>query len=296
MRIRSIKPEFWGSPDVADMSLATRLVFIGLWSLADDEGRFLADPRWIRSELFPLDEHHGDDSVIIHGGLTEASVSLHDALTQLSNGGQIVLFRGENGRIYGEVVHWSHQKINRPSKSKIPAPTRENTILTEGSVNTHGGLTEDSSPDQGSGIRDQGSGNNTPPLLSEDRSALVPVGAVADAPETSKRAKAPTEPDGFDEFYEAYPRRTGRRKAAQEFAKATKEATPAELVTAAIAFRQACQHNRTEQKFIPHPATWLHQGRWAEAPEVLEDRPASGPDWDAMMADAAAEDAARGLA
>ena len=38
MRIRSIKPEFWRSRDIAKLDWDTRLVFIGLWSYVDDNG------------------------------------------------------------------------------------------------------------------------------------------------------------------------------------------------------------------------------------------------------------------
>ena len=38
MRIRSIRPEFWASEDVAAMDWHTRLVYIGLWSYVDDNG------------------------------------------------------------------------------------------------------------------------------------------------------------------------------------------------------------------------------------------------------------------
>ena len=38
MRIRSIKPEFWRSRDIANLNWDARLVFIGLWSYVDDNG------------------------------------------------------------------------------------------------------------------------------------------------------------------------------------------------------------------------------------------------------------------
>ncbi|WP_130865833.1 hypothetical protein [Acidipropionibacterium timonense] len=168
MRIRTIKPEFWSSEDMAVLPFVHRLVFVGLWSMADDEGRLSADPRLIRSQLFPLDDHIGEDSVRYHGGLTEDSVSIHDILTDLSRGGQITLYRGPGKRIYCQVDNFArHQKINRPTPSKIPAPTTANTILTEDSVSPHGVVTEDSPPEQGTGNREQGTGNREqgPPSL-----------------------------------------------------------------------------------------------------------------------------------
>ena len=151
MRIRTIKPEFWSSEDIAALDYFDRLVFIGLWSMADDEGRLQGDARLIRSQLFPIDDHIGESSVRTHGALTEDSLSIHDTLMHLSNGGQITLYEGCNGRTYIQVTNFTeHQRINRPTASKYPAPTRENTI-------THGALTEDSSLEQGTGNREQGS-------------------------------------------------------------------------------------------------------------------------------------------
>ncbi|EUA31270.1 bacteriophage gp78 domain protein [Mycobacterium xenopi 3993] len=37
-RIRTIKPEFWDSPDTAAADLRTRLLYIAMWNWADDYG------------------------------------------------------------------------------------------------------------------------------------------------------------------------------------------------------------------------------------------------------------------
>lgn len=50
-----IKPEFFDDPDVADVSMAARLCFIGLWTQADREGRLVDDPRRLKARLFPFD-------------------------------------------------------------------------------------------------------------------------------------------------------------------------------------------------------------------------------------------------
>ncbi len=193
MRIRSIKPEFWSSEDIAALSFFDRLVFIGLWSMADDEGRLSGDVRLIRSQLFPLDDHITEDSVSTHGGLTEDSVSIHDTLMHLSNGGQITLYEGGNGRTYIQVNNFTeHQRINRPTASKYPAPTRENAIthggLSEDSVSTHGGLSEDSVLEQGTGNREQGTGSRGVQGGDDSDEPHLP-NVVADAPTTPAEAK-----------------------------------------------------------------------------------------------------------
>ena len=55
-RIRMIKPEFFDDPDIADMSLAARLFFVGLWTQADKEGRLVDDMRRLKARIFPFDD------------------------------------------------------------------------------------------------------------------------------------------------------------------------------------------------------------------------------------------------
>lgn len=54
-RIRTIKPEFFKNEQLADLPMTARLLFIGLWTLADKEGRLEDRPKRIKAELFPYD-------------------------------------------------------------------------------------------------------------------------------------------------------------------------------------------------------------------------------------------------
>ena len=145
MRIRTIKPEFWRSEDIAALSVEDRLLFIGLWSYVDDNGVGRDEPQLIQCDLYPLDT------------FTEASVRTHGGLMRLSQQGLITRFEGPDGRKYLQVNSWDkHQKINRPSKSRFPQYNAENCILTEGSLSPHCTLTEGSLPEQGTGNREQG--------------------------------------------------------------------------------------------------------------------------------------------
>ncbi len=55
-----IKPEFFDDPDVADVSMAARLCFIGLWTQADRDGRLVDDVRRLKARLFPYDDVNVD--------------------------------------------------------------------------------------------------------------------------------------------------------------------------------------------------------------------------------------------
>lgn len=150
MRIRTIKPEFWRSEDIAALSIEDRLLFIGLWSYVDDNGVGRDEPQLIQCDLYPLDT------------FTEASVRTNGGLMRLSQQGLITRYKGLNGHKYIQVNNWDkHQKINRPSKPRFPRYNAENCTLTEPSVSPHCTLTEGSLPEQGTGNREQGTGRHT---------------------------------------------------------------------------------------------------------------------------------------
>lgn len=56
-RIRSVKPEFWTDEKLAEaISRDGRLLYIGLWNLADEHGRLRGSARYIKGQLFPYDD------------------------------------------------------------------------------------------------------------------------------------------------------------------------------------------------------------------------------------------------
>lgn len=118
MRIRTIKPEFWGHEILAKQSEFTRLLAIALLNYADDDGYFLAAPQSIRGAVFPF----LDDSRKIQG-----------ALNELSRIGYVKLGKLQDGRAVGLVVKFAnHQVINRPQASKF----KDSSTFTDDSVNT----------------------------------------------------------------------------------------------------------------------------------------------------------------
>ena len=68
----------------------------------------------------------------------------------------------------------------------------------------------------------------------------------------------------FNHFYQQYPRRVGKGAARRAFIAATKKASPEKIEAGLAAAKAAWKDARTEQEFIPHPATWLNGERWAD--------------------------------
>ncbi|MFI5473156.1 hypothetical protein ACIA6D_23315 [Streptomyces cacaoi] len=136
-RIRTIKPEFFTSLTVADLPLTARLTFVGLWTHADDAGRCVDDPRLIKAAIWPLDDRTAADVELDLRALSESSLITRYTLKQ---------------KRYIAVTGWDeHQRINRPTASKLPAPEEGETTppdpVTRGnddSLRSHPQLTEDS--------------------------------------------------------------------------------------------------------------------------------------------------------
>ena len=56
-RIRTIKPEFWEDEKMASLPFGCRLLFIGMWNQADDQGVVRANPKILKAKIFPYDEN-----------------------------------------------------------------------------------------------------------------------------------------------------------------------------------------------------------------------------------------------
>ncbi len=75
-----------------------------------------------------------------------------------------------------------------------------------------------------------------------------------------RQARKP--PDGFEEFYRAYPRHVGKLAAETAYRVAIARATSAEILAGAS--RYAAATVGKDRQYIAHPATWLKAGRWAD--------------------------------
>ncbi|CAG9173166.1 hypothetical protein CURE108131_20910 [Cupriavidus respiraculi] len=100
-RIRSIKPEYWTSEQVMEVSRDARLLFIGLWTFSDDGGNHPASPKTLKAEVFP-----GDDDV------TASTVMqwIDELIEQ-----QLVVEYEADGKEFWHVTGWHHQRIDQPT-------------------------------------------------------------------------------------------------------------------------------------------------------------------------------------
>lgn len=105
-RARNIKPGFFLNEELVELPFATRLLFIGLWTLADREGRLEDKPKRIKMNLFPADD-----------------VNVDEALTQLESAGFLLRYTHCADRFIQVLAFSKHQNPHRDEKaSLIPAP------------------------------------------------------------------------------------------------------------------------------------------------------------------------------
>lgn len=107
-RARNIKPQFFENEDLVEMPFEYRLLFIGLWTLADREGRLEDRPKRIKMQIFPAD-----------------NVDIEAALTALHGAGMVLRYT-VNGNRYISIPAWKkHQNPHcREAASKIPPPSK----------------------------------------------------------------------------------------------------------------------------------------------------------------------------
>lgn len=134
-RIRSVKPEMWADEKIGDISRDARLLFIGLITMADDDGRMRAQPAAIIGHVFPYDEI--------------SSRQLEKWLVEIASVGLLLRYEHKS-KPYIALLGWEkHQRINRKTGSELPTPPGSpGAHLTESSVSDDGAISEDARSDQ----------------------------------------------------------------------------------------------------------------------------------------------------
>lgn len=78
--------------------------------------------------------------------------------------------------------------------------------------------------------------------------------------------------DGFDVFWEAYPKKVGKKDARRAWGKAKDKPDLATILDALARHKRSEQWTKDNGTYIPNPATWLNQGRWDdELPQAAGD-------------------------
>lgn len=135
-RKRMVSPELLTSLTVASLPIQTRYAFVALWMFLDDAGRGKDNADLIRAHTWPLDSSY-----------TPRKVKAD--LDRLAACGLVCRYEVA-GSMFLHSTSWrEHQKINRPTESKLPPCPKHDPDEWEAagfstgddSLSTHGGLT-----------------------------------------------------------------------------------------------------------------------------------------------------------
>lgn len=239
-RIRTIKPEFWGSPDTAQASPRARLLYIAMWSWADDYGV----GQWTERELlgFAFPNDHAVTAADFPSLVTEVA----DAFS--------TEFYVNRGRRYYRIPAWDeHQRTERRAKCKHPLPddpdsAPDQAICTAAeSVGSSAAIVGSSVAGKGTG--EQGKGNR---------------GTGEQAERARLRSLA-------ESAYDSWPKKVQREPSIEKFLQAAKRIDADLLYAHVLRFADAYRANVSKQ-FIPALSAWLNQSRWTDELPAPEQR------------------------
>jgi hypothetical protein len=242
MRIRSTKPEFWRSRRIADVDWETRFVLKGLESYVDDNGVGKDDLELIVGDIFSRD-------LVREPSRTLKRVQV--AVDTLFSVGLIHRYEVDGTDLL--YISWweSIQYINRPSKGRFRRP---DGTLEYGESEIGGSLlnTQEPSSNPRAGTGEQGNRGTGEQTLSSDESDQ------ADEP-------APSD-DRFEEFWETYAKKVGRKKAEQKWKLALKKpgVTADLLIASAAAYVEWQRREGKHPEFTKDPTTWLNGEHWTD--------------------------------
>lgn len=198
MRARNIKPDFFLNEKLAEVSPHERLLFIGLWCLADREGRLEDRPKRIRAAVFPYED-----------------VEVDSMLDRLHQAGFLIRYEVDQDQYITLPNFLKHQSPHsREMASAIPPPWPPNRVKAPAQPGPS--PTTQTRPEHDQGRQDVPSCPPDSPLLIPDSLILDspllipnPPSLIADSPllipdpplRIASAAKPAAEDNGMDSFH-----------------------------------------------------------------------------------------------
>jgi hypothetical protein len=259
-RIRSIHPALFTDEAFVSVSMAARVLLVGIWTEADDQGVFDWKPVTLKMRLMPVD-----------------NIDVSALLTELGQAGMIKKFE-QDGKALGAIRNFcKFQKPKtpkyRPLKSdeirKYVASSYQSSEIAEAEVESflqNGEMSPQM--EEGGGNREEKRG---------EAKSLSPA---------EPRASASEGEEAFEEFQTAFPKRDGPHAwdpARKKFLALVKTGVDPQIMIGAAKQFAAEEGKRGNigTRFIPAPAKWLAERRFGEYAALPDDT--KGEDWESII-------------
>lgn len=241
-RARNIKPAFFSNEELVELSFATRLLFIGLWTIADRDGRLEDRPKRIKMDLFPAD-----------------NLDIDAALNELQGSGFLLRYIVEGSRYIQVLTFGKHQNPHKDEKqSTIPAPCKHRANTVQESFKDSGNRADSLNPDS--------LNPDSPkpdPLLSDSEERAATTSTVSHGD------------DDFEKVWAAYPKRPGASKPDSLKAwkaRIAKGSSASEIMDGVIRYAAYVKATATDPQFIKQPATFFGPGDHYKSDWVAQPR------------------------
>jgi len=147
-RKRFLTPDIWSDSFFVKLSPQERLLFIGMITLADDEGRLRAEASYLQGQIFPKDR-------VTHAKIRQ----FRDRIATLNRSVQVYKAAGME---YVQLRNWPrYQRPSHPLPSRLPPPRGYKTLpKSAGNPHENGAKDAGKPHDLGMGVgRGMGSGS-----------------------------------------------------------------------------------------------------------------------------------------
>lgn len=225
-RARNIKPGFFKNEILGAADPLYSLLFEGLWVLADREGRLEDRPMRIKGEIFAYRDGLDMD------GMLDWLADNEFIKRYTSKGKKCILVLGFS----------KHQNPHKnETESELPPP--DEVCLTSEEI-----------------------GKTPEKIVTTRADSLSSDSLIPDPLTTDKKPAAPSGAELlFDEFWKTYPKKAGKDAARKAFAKRRPSRELLDQMLASIREQVKTDAWRKDGgQYIPHPATWLNEGRWQD--------------------------------
>ncbi|MFW6557570.1 hypothetical protein [Acinetobacter baumannii] len=235
-RARNIKPSFFTNDDLGEINPLARLLFIGMWTIADYKGCFEYKPKRLKVQILPYD-----------------NCDIEQLVNDLEKSGFISIY-SVRGRKYIKAINFTkHQnphKNEREGGSEIPDIDEADIEEEEKSLKNNEWANIENNLEQDGTDR-------------ADSLNLIPD-SLNLIPSTPEPKIGKTVDEMFTEFWEIYPNKKSGPKAAKEkFKKINFKKHSFELIMTSLEKHiQSLDWIKEGGKFIPHATTWINQERW----------------------------------